>query len=277
MVDNVEEYLEPWRTLNGKVVMVTGASSGLGREVCIDLAMKAGCKIVAAARRIERLESLCKEINTREETRAVAIQLDVNSNGDVIESCVDKAWHAFGWIDALVNNAGVRGNVRSPVDLSEEEWESTFTTNLKGAWLVSKYVCKHLCNSNRAGSIINISSTSGLSRGHLPGGVAYASSKAGFNAFTRVMAVELGKYKIRVNSISPGVFKSEITESLMKKDWLNNVAKRSIPLKTFGTSDPGLTSLVRYLIHDSSKYVSGNIFIVDAGATLPGVPLFSSL
>lgn len=91
------------------------------------------------------------------------------------------------------------------------------------------------------------------------------------------MALELGAYKIRVNSISPGLFKSEITEGLIKKDWLSNVALKTVPLKTFGTSDPALTSLVRYLIHDSSEYISGNVFVVDAGTTLPGVPIFSSL
>ena len=91
------------------------------------------------------------------------------------------------------------------------------------------------------------------------------------------MAIELGEHKIRVNSISPGLFKSEITEGLMQKDWLQTVAMKTVPLKAFGTPDPALTSLVRYLIHDSSEYVSGNIFIVDAGATLPGVPIFSSL
>ena len=91
------------------------------------------------------------------------------------------------------------------------------------------------------------------------------------------MAIELGELNIRVNSISPGIFKSEITERLMQKDWLQTVAMKTVPLRAFGTPDPALTSLVRYLIHDSSEYVSGNIFIVDAGATLPGVPIFSSL
>ncbi|KAK4726649.1 hypothetical protein R3W88_031566 [Solanum pinnatisectum] len=94
---------------------------------------------------------------------------------------------------------------------------------------------------------------------------------------TKMMALELGIDNIRVNSIAPGVFKSEITESLMQKKWLPNVTRRTVPLRTFGTTDPALISVVRYLIHDSSEYVSGNVFIVDAGTTLPGVPIFSSL
>ncbi|CAN0841615.1 Uncharacterized oxidoreductase Rv0769 [Linum grandiflorum] len=96
------------------------------------------------------------------------------------------------------------------------------------------------------------------------------------------MALELGVYKIRVNSISPGLFESEITQGLIQKPWLKSVAEKTVPLLTFGTVDPALTSLVRYLIHDSTQYVTGNMFIVDAGttdagATLPGVPIFSSL
>ncbi|XP_073283041.1 uncharacterized protein [Primulina huaijiensis] len=132
-------------------------------------------------------------------------------------------------------------------------------------------------NAKMGGSVINISSIAGLNRGVLPGCLAYASSKTAVNALTNVMAMEFGEYKIRVNSIAPGLFRSEITESLMQKEWLRTFAKKAIPLKTHGTTDPALTSLVRYLIHDSSEYVTGNAFIVEAGATLPGVPIFSSL
>ncbi|XP_016464900.2 uncharacterized protein LOC107787810 [Nicotiana tabacum] len=132
--------------------------------------------------------------------------------------------------------------------------------------------------AKRGGSIINISSIAGLNRISVRGGIAYSSSnKAAMDSMTKVIALELGEHNIRVNAIAPGIFKSEITEKLLQKDWLKNVATRSVPLKTFGTTNPALTSLVRYLVHDSSNYISGNIFIVDSGYTLPGIPIFSSL
>ena len=93
----------------------------------------------------------------------------------------------------------------------------------------------------------------------------------------QVMALELSMYKIRVNSISPGLFKSQITEKLMERDWFKTFAQRTVPLGTFGTTNPALTSLVRFLIHETSEYITGNIFIVDSGFTLPGIPIFSSL
>ncbi|KAI9121319.1 hypothetical protein K1719_008352 [Acacia pycnantha] len=263
-------------SLHDKVVMVTGASSGLGRDFCLDLA-RAGCRIIALARRVDRLKSLCDQINQFSSSKALAVELDVIADGPTIDKSVQKAWDAFGRVDALINNAGIRGNVKSPLELSEEEWNQVFRTNLTGCWLVSKSVCIRMRDAQIKGSIINISSIAGLNRGQLPGATAYATSKGGVNMLTKVMALELGEYKIRVNSISPGLFKSEITEKLMEKDWLDKVAQKIVPLRSYGTADPALTSLARYLIHDSSEYVSGNNFIVDAGATLPGVPIFSSL
>ncbi|OIT37114.1 hypothetical protein A4A49_11745 [Nicotiana attenuata] len=247
--------LEPWRELTGKVVMITGASSGIGREFCLDLS-RSGCRIIAAARRVDRLKSLCDEINgfsssnsnessLNQEVRAVAIELDVSANGSIIEAAVQKAWDAFGRIDALVNNAGVR-------DLTNELMH-------KNLGQISE---SYLNNSNKE---------------LFPASLSLKGISELKEEDSSMMAIELGPYKIRVNSISPGLFRSEITEGLMQKDWLHNIALRTIPLRTHGTSDPALTSVVRYLIHDSSEYVSGNIFIVEAGATLPGVPIFSSL
>lgn len=111
MAAQVSEHLEPWHRLDDKVVLVTGASSGLGRDFCLDLA-KAGCRIVAAARRLDRLHSLCREINDQlspSEPRAVAVELDVSADAATIDKSVQKAWDAFGHIDTLINNAGVRG------------------------------------------------------------------------------------------------------------------------------------------------------------------------
>ncbi|KAL0346157.1 UNVERIFIED_CONTAM: 3-oxoacyl-[acyl-carrier-protein] reductase, chloroplastic [Sesamum radiatum] len=193
----VAAQLEPWLRLENKVVLVTGASSGLGREFCLDLA-KAGCCIVAAARRKDRLQSLCEEINSwvdgssssmgqsQDQPRAVAVELDVTAAGAAIEACVQMAWAAFGRIDALINNAGIRGNAISTIKLSEEEWEQVVKTNLTGSWLVAKSVARRMREAGRGGSIINISSVSGLNRTQYRDGIAYSSSKAGLDAMTKV-------------------------------------------------------------------------------------------
>ena len=125
---------EPWRKLEGKVVMVTGASSGIGREICLDLA-SAGCTVVAAARRLDRLESLCEEINRMMMTmpgesqppKAASVELDLSADGSTIDRSVQKAWDCFGRIDALVNNAGVRGILLSP--LPENNWSFNSFSN----------------------------------------------------------------------------------------------------------------------------------------------------
>eukprot|EP01018_Ginkgo_biloba_P022614 Gb_35109 [translate_table: standard] len=132
-------------------------------------------------------------------------------------------------------------------------------------------------DAKQGGSIINISSIDAVGRGHIPGTLAYAASKEGVNTMTKVMAIELGKYDIRVNAIAAGLFRSEITAELMKKDWLHRVATKIVPLQKWGELDPALTSVIHLLASDSSAYITGNIFIVDGGVTLAGIPLYSSL
>ncbi|KAI3760675.1 hypothetical protein L1987_51073 [Smallanthus sonchifolius] len=287
MTTQVERVLEPWHELPGKVVFITGASSGIGKEFCIDLA-RAGCKIIAAARRIDLLKSLCDEINAMKISsagsesekvpfRAFPVQLDVSADERTIEAAVQKAWGAFGHIDALINNAGISGEPRGPLEFEEKDWEYMFRTNLTGSWLLAKHVGLRMREAKQGGSIINIASITGTNRVYLPGGVAYASSKVAVNTMTKVMAMELGVYNIRVNCINPGIFRTEITQGLVDKEWFNNVTLKTIPLKTLGTINPALTGLVRYLIHDSSVYVTGGDFIADAGTSLVTVPIFSSL
>ncbi|XP_019223621.1 PREDICTED: uncharacterized protein LOC109205364 [Nicotiana attenuata] len=207
--------MEPWKELSGKVVMVTGASSGIGREFSLDLA-KSGCRIIAAARRVDRLKSLCDEINSEGPRRAIAVELDVTANGATIEAAVQIAWDAFGRIDALVNNAGLRGNqiagnfiltaaiyiyignVHSSLELPEEEWNHIFKTNLRGAWLVSKYVCRRIRDAKQGGgSVINISSILGLNRAPFPGSLAYASSKMALDMVSKVYTPFVPLYLIK--------------------------------------------------------------------------------
>uniref|UniRef100_D5ACM9 3-oxoacyl-[acyl-carrier-protein] reductase n=1 Tax=Picea sitchensis TaxID=3332 RepID=D5ACM9_PICSI len=284
-VDSLEKGLE------GKVVLVTGASSGLGREFALSFARR-GCNIVATARRTQLLISLCQDIdklnnsapaslqgcsNSRLLVKALAVKLDVSQSDAVVDAAVGIAWQCFGRIDVLINNAGFRGNVNSSLDLKEDEWNKVITTNLRGTWLVSKAVGKRMREAKRGGSIINISSIGGLPRGELPGGIAYSASKAGINAMTKIMALELGMYNIRVNAVAPGLFRSEITAGLMEKDWLNTVARKIVPLQTWGEIEPTLTSTLHLLASDTSAYTTGNIVIIDGGQSLPGVPLYSSL
>ncbi|KAI3772595.1 hypothetical protein L6452_03785 [Arctium lappa] len=141
------------------------------------------------------------------------------------------------------------GNVLGLLELSEEERDSTMRKNLTGTWLVSKYICIHMHNANLRGSIINISSNVGLDRPQSRGSLAYSTSKMGVVTLTKVMALELGTYKTRVNSINPRLFRSEITEVLMEKDWINHVAQR----------------FIGYVVQDITPYIVKVIFDVNGG------------
>lgn len=258
-------------------MLITGASSGLGREFAVSFA-KQGCNVVVTARRLDLLRSLCNQIEQlNSSSKAVMVQLDVSSSEPLIDLAVKEAWHSFGSIDILVNNAGYRGSVKSPLQYEEEEWNTVINTNLRGAWLVSKAIGNRMRDAGKKGSIINISSTASVNRGNLPRSMIYAISKVGLNQLTKAMALELGKYGIRVNSIAAGLFKSEITKGVFENDWFYKVAERIVPQQRWGSTDPDLTSLLLLLASNSSSYITGNIFIVDGGHTIPGFPLWSSL
>ncbi|CAN0886107.1 3-oxoacyl-[acyl-carrier-protein] reductase FabG, partial [Linum grandiflorum] len=115
-----------------------------------------------------------------------AVELDVSADTAAIDKAVQSCWEAFGWIDVLINNAGITGNRKNSLDLSKGEWNHLIKTNLTGTWLVSKSVGARMHDAKLGGSIINISSVIGLNRGYTHGVVGYASSKTGINAMTKV-------------------------------------------------------------------------------------------
>eukprot|EP00270_Netrium_digitus_P010599 TRINITY_DN3294_c0_g1_i4.p1 TRINITY_DN3294_c0_g1~~TRINITY_DN3294_c0_g1_i4.p1 ORF type:complete len:211 (-),score=53.95 TRINITY_DN3294_c0_g1_i4:757-1389(-) len=177
-------------SVRGKRALVTGSSSGLGRVFALELARR-GCHVVVAARRLEKLDDLVKEIsgfssNGRDSGRAFAVELNVRGKEVDVDAAVQRAWDAFNGLDVLVNNAGYRGRKADILELTEEEWDETMETNLRGCWLVSKAVVKRMASHGLKGSIINISSIAGSDGGLLPSAAAYTASKAGMIRFSNV-------------------------------------------------------------------------------------------
>lgn len=272
--------------LTGKVALVTGASSGIGRELALALALH-GCNVIACARRLPLLEALRAEVaalpwvgasGAPRPGKLAVLRVDVSGEESAIDAAVEDGWKIFeGGIDVLVNNAGIRGPVKDPLDLDEALWDGTFRTNTKGPWLMVKAVGRRMRAAEKQGSIVTITSTAGLERSMLPGGLAYGASKASANQLSKLLALELGKYKIRSNAIAAGLFRSDITDKLFEKAWWPKVAKKIVPMGRWGVVNPDMTSLVILLASDASAYVTGNLFIVDGGQSLPAVPVWSSL
>lgn len=200
--------------LDGKTVLVTGASSGLGRHFAL-LMVQAGASVALAARRIDVLEDLVQEINSASPKSsgviAKAFQLDV-SNAQQVRRCFDQvaAWHLP---DVIINNAGV--TITKPLlQQSESDWDQVIDTNLKGAWLVATEAARRLVAANKPGNIVNISSILGE---RVAGGVApYAISKAGVLQLTKTMALELARYSIRVNALLPGYIATDLNRAFYK-------------------------------------------------------------
>jgi NAD(P)-dependent dehydrogenase (short-subunit alcohol dehydrogenase family) len=211
--------------LSGKRALITGASSGFGAHFAKVLS-NAGATVVLAARRTAMLESLVAEI-AEKGGKAQMLALDVVDNRSVVGAVA-----AAGSLDILVNNAGVT-NTKPVLEQTEADWDFIVDTNLKGAWLVATEVARAMKADNKGGSIINIASILGLRQG---GQVSpYAISKAGIVQLTKQLALELARYKIRVNSIAPGYFATELNRDFFASDTGKALIGR-IPQRRSGTS-----------------------------------------
>ncbi len=246
--------------LAGKVALVTGASSGLGRRFALTLA-KAGAKVGVAARRTDKLADVVREIEAFD-GRAVPIPLDVTDPVSV-RAAAAAAETELGPISVLVNNAGTIV-VRPLLEHAVEEWDRVVDTNLKGVWLMTQEVARHMVRLGHGGSIINIASMLGLTT--QPMVPSYCAAKAGVIHLSRAMALELAAHKIRVNAIAPGFFDSEMTH-----DYLGSSAGRAmatrIPMKRTGAADE-LDGALLLLASDASSYMTGAVLTVDGGHSL---------
>ncbi|GBF25494.1 3-oxoacyl-[acyl-carrier-protein] reductase FabG [bacterium MnTg02] len=243
--------------LEGRSVLVTGASSGLGRHFA-ELLARAGARVALAARRESQLEIICAQIQD-EGREAFPIRLDVTDASSVL-SAVSEAAGRFGGIDILVNNAGV--TITKPVlDHEEEDWDHVVDTNLKGAFLVARETGKIMRDGGRGGVIVNIASI--IAFGVAKQLAAYAASKAGLVQLTKIMALELARYQIRVNALCPGYIETDLNRDFFATEAGQAMIKR-IPQRRLG-QPADLDGPLLLLCSDASAYMTGTTITVDGG------------
>jgi len=252
--------------LTGKVALVTGASSGIGRASAIALASQ-GASVTIAARRIEKLEELKKEIETKGR-KALVVQMDVLKKEDIMAG-VAKTVATFGRLDILLNNAGV-GALSPAVDMTDEVWDTVLNTNLRAYFIVAREAAKEMVKNNPpagGGRIINIASilSGGVGTG-MAGAVNYCASKGGVVAMTEALADEFAGMGITVNAIGPGFIDTEMTKQVQDMpDFYKSLLAR-IPMKRFGKPEE-IAATVVYLASDEASYTTGATLYVDGGWT----------
>jgi NAD(P)-dependent dehydrogenase (short-subunit alcohol dehydrogenase family) len=244
--------------LEGRVVIVTGASSGLGAAVAVAVA-QAGADVVIGARRTEMLEATAVAVEGVGR-RALVVPTDVT----VVEDCqrlVRRATETFGRVDGLVNNAGVAIAVPA-LQESPEQFRAVLDLNLMGAYWTAQAAAAAMTSG---GSIVNVSSIIGLTSAELPQ-AAYATSKAGLLGLTRDLAAQWsGRRSIRVNALAPGFFESEMTD-LCRPGYLESLAART-PLGRIGRPEE-IASVVVFLLSDAASFMTGSTVVVDGGLSI---------
>ncbi len=244
-------------SLAGKRALVTGASSGLGTHFAKVLA-GAGADLVLAARRRDRLEALAAEI-ARQGRRADVVVMDVTETASV-EAAFAGIAASGPPADIVMNNSGL-SREDWIVGMDEADWDLVMETNLKGAWRVAKAAAGALIAADKPGSIINTASITAHRPSQLIG--AYAASKAAVLHLTRVMALEWARHGIRVNSLSPGYFETEINNQYLGTEAAEKMVRR-IPMRRLGLVDE-LAGPVLLLASDAGSYITGADLAVDGG------------
>lgn len=244
--------------LTGKVALVTGASSGLGKHFASVLA-EAGAKVVLAARRVDRLETLAADIEAAG-GEALAVAMDV-TKADTIEAALAATIERFGGpADIIVNNSGLSRDDFF-INMDEADFDLVMDTNTKGVWLVAKTFAGALVKAGKPGSVINIASIIARRVSHTL--IAYAASKAACEHMTRSMAIEMARYGVRVNAIAPGYFETEINDEFLNSE-LGQRMKTRIPMRRFGEHDE-LSGPLLLLASEAGSFMTGSTIVVDGG------------
>ena len=246
----------------GKVAFVTGGAYGIGAAIAVALA-RDGFDIAASSRKHGTLEGTLAEA-AKLGVRTHAVELDVRSAPQVREA-FGSIVGALGRVDVLVHNAGMPFNT-SALDASPGDWDEIIAVNLNGAFYVNQAMGRHLVDTGREGSIINIGSTHGIVG--FPKRSAYGASKAGVMQLTRMLAIEWAPHRIRVNAIAPGRVdqdspgrRATVTDPVFME-----MALKRIPLGRFCPVD-AVAEAARYLASPAAEYMTGHVLVIDGGVT----------
>ncbi len=249
--------------LKGQVAVVTGCSTGLGVQMAKALANQ-GANIVAVARRVEKIESVAKEIKDAYGVEALPLRCDITDT-EAVAAMVKAVMEKFGRIDILVNNAGT-GAVAPAEDITDEQFNNEVNADLFGTFRVARAVAKQAMIPAKYGRIINIASMYGLVGNKVAPCSPYHAAKGGVVNLTRGLAAEWGKHNITVNAICPGYFYSPLTKETLDSDFFQQNARTMIPLSRYG-NEGELDSAAIFLASPASSYVTGVILPVDGGYT----------
>ena len=244
--------------LTGKVALVIGASSGLGRQFAKALGNQ-GAKVAVAARRVEKLEETKAQV---EEIGAecITVRCDVSDEQSIID-CIKTVVDTFGKIDILCNNAGI-AIFEDLLDSTTETWNRVMQTNVTGAYIASREAARYMVKQG-SGRIINTASIA--AHGGEAGSASYYASKAAIANLTRALACDLSPQGITVNAIAPGVFETELTAGTLDSPMAVE-QKKGLPLRRFG-NEGELDGILIYLASDSSSFCTGQVIFVDGGQT----------
>ena len=247
------------RELEGKVGLVTGGTSGIGRHTAL-LFAKAGAKVVVAGRReAEGQETI--ELIRAEGGDSLFVKTDV-SKASQVETLIQKVVERFGRLDIAFNNAGIEGVWVPIVRQSEEDWDRTIATNLKGVWLCLKYEIRQMLKQGVGGAIVNMASVMGLIGS--AGSAAYSASKHGVIGLTKSAALETARSGIRINAVCPAVVETPMAKRLFGAPQIHKYVVGSHPIGRFARPSE-IAEAVVWMCSDRASFMTGQSLVLDGG------------